>query len=170
MQKLLARACGALTVALLPHVRAPAQAQDASFGCKVLLCAAASQPSWQSIPYCVPVMQELFAGMRKGRGWPPCNEANASAPGYEPYHPCPSGASAGTLEVGRLIATPSGGVCARPRLSNSACVRASDDDCSLADRFEVTPRPTRAEPYFVDIGSGVGEGSATTRFWFNLQP
>src|SRR5271168_2383035 len=29
----------------------PAAAQDASFGCKVLLCAAAATPSWSGIPY-----------------------------------------------------------------------------------------------------------------------
>jgi hypothetical protein len=32
---------------------ASAKAQDAEFGCKVLLCAAATNPSWPSIPYCV---------------------------------------------------------------------------------------------------------------------
>ena len=80
MQKWLGRVCGALTVALLPHASVPAQAQDASFGCKVFLCAAASQPSWQGISYCVPVMQELFAGMRKGRGWPTRGEAVRARP------------------------------------------------------------------------------------------
>jgi len=43
-----------------------APAQDATFGCKVLLCAAASTPSWSGIPYCVPVMQQLFTRSRKG--------------------------------------------------------------------------------------------------------
>lgn len=170
MEKSVARACGALTVALLPHASVPAQAQEASFGCKVLLCAAASAPSWQGIPYCVPVVQELFAGMRKGRGWPTCGEANASAPGYEAYHPCPSGSYARTVEAGRLIASPSGNVCARPRSSAPTCAGASDADCSVTDRFEITPRSPRAEPYFVDIERGLAEGIARTRFWFNLQP
>lgn len=170
MQKSVFGAIGLLTVTLLPHGRAPADAQDASFGCKVLLCAAAVQPSWQGISYCVPVMQELFAGMRKGRGWPTCGEANASAPGYEPYHPCPSGSSESTIEAGRVVASWSGNVCARPRSSGSTCVGASDADCSVAERFEITPRLQRAEPYFVDIGRGAGEGSAPTRFWFYLQP
>lgn len=170
MQNLLAHAFVGLTVALLPHASVPALAQAASFGCKVLLCAAASQPNWQGIAYCVPVMQELFAGIRKGRGWPTCGEANASAPGYEPYHPCPSGSSAGMIDAGRLLASSSGNVCARPRSNAPTCAGASDADCSLTDGFEITPRLQRAEPYFVDFGSGAGEGSARTRFWFNLQP
>lgn len=170
MQKSVVRACWAMTVALLPHAGGSVQAQDASFGCKVLLCAAASQPSWQGISYCVPVMQELFAGMRQGRGWPTCGEANASAPGYEPYHPCPSGSSEGMIDAGRLVASSSGNVCARPRSNAPICAGARDADCSVTDRFEITPRSQRAEPYFVDIGSGAGEGRARTRFWFNLQP
>lgn len=172
MRKSTVRACSALAVALLPQAWAgpPALAQDASFGCKVLLCTAATQPNWQGIAYCVPVMQKLFAGIRKGRGWPTCGEANASAPGYEPYHPCPSRSSAGMIDAGRLVAHPSGSVCARPRSSAPTCAGASDPDCSVTNRFEITPRSRRAEPYFVDIGGGVGEGSAPTRFWFNLQP
>ncbi|NJN37022.1 MAG: hypothetical protein HC794_08145 [Nitrospiraceae bacterium] len=53
---------------------APARAQDAEFGCKVLLCAAASNPSWPSIAYCVPVMNQLFAMMQSRRfRWPVCH-------------------------------------------------------------------------------------------------
>ena len=55
---------------------ASAKAQDAEFGCKVLLCAAATNPSWPSIPYCVPVMNQLYAMMRAVRfRWPVCNAA-----------------------------------------------------------------------------------------------
>jgi hypothetical protein len=56
---------------------AGARAQDASFGCKVLLCAAATAPGWPGIPYCVPVMQTLFRQLAKGGGWPSCPEGNA---------------------------------------------------------------------------------------------
>jgi hypothetical protein len=71
---------------------APAKAQDAEFGCKVLLCAAATNPSWPSIPYCVPVMNQLYAIMRSLRfRWPVCTAAGTGAPGYEPYQPCPPG-------------------------------------------------------------------------------
>jgi len=148
---------------------AGAQAQDASFGCKVLLCAAASQPGWQGIPYCLPVMRELFAGMRKGRGWPTCSEANAGAPGYDPLHPCPGGSFAATLDAGRAVANPAGDVCARLRSGAGICDEGNGESCSAADRFEVTPRVRRADPYFVDI-AGAGPGAAPTRFWFSLQP
>jgi hypothetical protein len=71
---------------------ASGKAQDAEFGCKVLLCAAASNPSWPSIPYCVPVMNQLYAMMRSLRfRWPVCTAAGTGAPGYEPYQPCPTG-------------------------------------------------------------------------------
>jgi hypothetical protein len=80
---------------LAVSAEAPAKAQDAEFGCKVLLCAAASNPSWPSIPYCVPVMNQLYAMMRSLRfRWPVCTAAGTGAPGYEPYQPyqpCPPG-------------------------------------------------------------------------------
>ncbi len=77
---------------LAVSAEAPAKAQDAEFGCKVLLCAAASNPSWPSIPYCVPVMNQLYAMMRSLRfRWPVCTAAGTGAPGYEPYQPCPIG-------------------------------------------------------------------------------
>lgn len=88
------RFIGSLTFSaiLAVSVEAPARAQDAEFGCKVLLCAAASNPSWPSIPYCVPVMNQLYAMMRSLRfRWPVCTAAGTSAPGYEPYQPCPFG-------------------------------------------------------------------------------
>src|SRR4051812_25666267 len=67
----------------------PAKAQDASFGCKVLLCAAASAPGWSGIPYCVPVMQQLFRNLAKGQGWPTCSEGNAGSVGYDPLDDYP---------------------------------------------------------------------------------
>src|SRR5258708_7574249 len=69
----------------------PAAAQDASFGCKVLLCAAAAAPSWSGIPYCVPVMRQLFTQLARGGGWPACTEGDASPIGYQPYGDCPVG-------------------------------------------------------------------------------
>lgn len=59
-------AAAILALTISPSVRA----QDASFGCKVLLCAAASNPSWSGIPYCVPVMTQLFRMLARGRPWP----------------------------------------------------------------------------------------------------
>ncbi len=54
----------------------PASAQDASFGCKVLFCALASAPGWSAIPYCVPVMNQLFTSLAAGDGWPICSAPN----------------------------------------------------------------------------------------------
>ena len=76
---------------LAPVNAGEASAQDASFGCKVLLCAAAAAPGWAAIPYCVPVMQELFRQLALKRPWPVCVEARKSGIGYEPYPPCPVG-------------------------------------------------------------------------------
>ena len=64
------------TVVAIPS----AQAQDASFGCKVLLCAAASAPGWTAIPYCVPIMEEVFRELALGGSWPTCSQANARRP------------------------------------------------------------------------------------------
>src|SRR5271169_464221 len=69
----------------------PVASQDASFGCKVLLCAAATAPSWSGIPYCVPVMRQLFSQLARGEGWPSCAQGDASPVGYQPYAACPTG-------------------------------------------------------------------------------
>ena len=66
-------ACG--TAVATPSARA----QDASFGCKVLLCAAASAPGWTAIPYCVPIMEEVFRELSLGWSWPTCAQANLGA-------------------------------------------------------------------------------------------
>ena len=80
------------TISLAPFLLShPARAQDASFGCKVLLCAAATTPSWSGIPYCVPVMQQLFTQLAKEGGWPTCAQGDASPVGYQPYEALPGG-------------------------------------------------------------------------------
>ena len=81
-------------LASLPFLSFPmasAYADDAALGCKVLLCAAASAPGWQSISYCVPPMNQLFKMLAKGDGWPSCPQANASSVRYQPYQACPTG-------------------------------------------------------------------------------
>ena len=80
----------AALLTLAPVNVGEASAQDASFGCKVLLCAAAVAPGWAAIPYCVPVMQELFRQLALKRPWPVCVEASKSGIGYEPRPPCPA--------------------------------------------------------------------------------
>lgn len=151
----------------------PARAQDASFGCKVLLCAAASNPSWSGIPYCVPVMTQLFRMLARGRPWPTCPEGNAGVPGYDPYLPCPapmiaySGGRSGTGDSGYepLRADPSGDQCADPARISRPCPGGGDNGpvCDPADL--PVPRPQRSEPHYVDITTG----GHTSRFYFSLR-
>ncbi|SEF01321.1 hypothetical protein SAMN05519104_7743 [Rhizobiales bacterium GAS188] len=106
----------ALGFASMLLTAAPADAQDAPLGCKVLLCAASSNPSWPSIPYCAPVMQQLLDLISRGGGWPGCPEAGTTDGniGYQPYQSCP----AGSVTVSAVSADstyaldPNGPVCA----------------------------------------------------------
>ena len=145
-------------------------AQDASFGCKVLLCAAASNPSWSGIPYCVPVMTQLFRMLRRGGGWPTCPEGNAGGLGYEPYQPCPTGQIAyGQVQSGdngstSLQPDPNGAFCVDPERYARMC-SGQDNQAGCDPTYQPTPRAPRAEPHFVDITSG----GATSRFYFSLR-
>jgi hypothetical protein len=146
----------------------PAKSQDASFGCKVLLCAAASAPGWSGIPYCVPVMQQLFSSLAKGQRWPTCSEGNAGSVGYDPLADCPQRtAPADRQEVStsdngvgiacRYTENPSGLYCVPPDQLNANTSHASGNE-------NVTVRGQRADPYYVDIKTANG----TSRFWFSL--
>ena len=171
----------------------PAVAQDASFGCKVLLCAAAAAPSWNGIPYCVPVMQQLFTQLAKGDAWPTCAQGDASPVGYQPYAACPAGSD--PIAVNQLhafarggdatttySASASGSECGAPTPAQSG----SSEGCEGAyvggvamttnSRSGATalfggrcmalqPRPTNATPYYVDITTAKG----VSRFAFSLQ-
>ncbi len=55
MKHLLYAAAGLAALAFAPT---GAKAEDASWGCQVLLCAASQNPSWQGVPYCVPAPDE----------------------------------------------------------------------------------------------------------------
>ncbi len=62
-----------LATAVLAVVLPPAlaRADDAPWGCQVLLCAASQTPSWHGVPYCVPPMTKLIAAMKlPGFTWP----------------------------------------------------------------------------------------------------
>lgn len=165
----------------MPRVRAPlaaialclsclaapqARAQDASFGCKVLLCAAASAPSWSGIPYCVPIMQQLFRSLRHGGSWPSCPEGHASGLGYEPYYPCPAGmtaaqrASDGNLGV---IAWANGNLCADMTKPSNLCAGGRDSFCTTT--YPMVSRQARSEPDYVDITTASG----VQRFYFSLR-
>lgn len=69
-----------------------AQAQEAPWGCEVLLFAASSAPSWHGVSYCVRPMTKLIAAMKlPGFSWPICPGAGTGAPGIEVYEECPVG-------------------------------------------------------------------------------
>jgi len=157
-------------VALVSLGLSPARSQDASFGCKVLLCAAATNPSWSAIPYCVPVMTQLFRMLRRGRGWPTCPEGNAGGLGYEPYMQCPTG----QVGYGQIQTSDSGGTSLQPDPNGALCVdperyarmcSGSDNQAGCDPTYQPTPRIQRTEPNFVDITTG----GSTSRFYFSLQ-
>lgn len=154
----------AVSLSCASGIAVSARAQDASFGCKVLLCAAASAPGWSGIPYCVPLMQTLFRQLAKGGGWPSCPEGNASGIGYEPYQACPAGltpvqsASDGILG----LSAPNGDLCADLTKPQQVCA-GGDGGCNTT--YPTTPRDPRSDPYYVGINSANG----SQRFYFSLQ-
>lgn len=153
-----------LGMSLAPAV---APAQEASFGCKVLLCAAATAPSWSGIPYCVPVMQQLFRQLAKGGGWPSCPEGQTSGLGHEPYLPCPTGwtpaESATARENAPAISTPNGGFCIDLSKPSRDCASGSESGCQIS--YPRQPRQVRDEPYYADIATANGQ----QRFYFALR-
>lgn len=86
-----------LTGSAFPPSATTVRAEDASWGCQVLLCAASQNPSWHGVSYCVSPMTKLIAAMKKpGFSWPICHEAKAGKPGHETYEDCPSGTTIGS--------------------------------------------------------------------------
>ena len=174
------RFAGLLMLALTAGAPETTKAQDAEFGCKVLLCAAASNPSWPQIPYCVPVMNKLYTMMRSLRfRWPVCTQARAGAPGYEPYQPCPAGwspASSGPGEDSNpWIATVTGDLCTRPaspplpatpipaqlRCTTSEGPAGTNVPGAAMICIEVMARLVNEQPYHVEIDG--------QRVWFSLR-
>ncbi|MBV7518883.1 hypothetical protein [Ensifer sp. ENS12] len=89
MKRLLYAAAGLAAVVCSPVA---AKAQDAEWGCQILLCAASQNPSWHGVPYCVPPMKKLIRAMSKpGFDWPICHQAKAGEPGREEFEDCPAG-------------------------------------------------------------------------------
>lgn len=85
----------AAAIAALAMSHTAARAEDAEYGCKILLCAASQNPSWHGVPYCVPPMTKLIRDMAEpGFSWPICREANTGKPGHEEYEECPAGMKA----------------------------------------------------------------------------
>lgn len=148
-----------------PGILEGAAAQNASFGCKVSLCAAASAPGWSGIPYCVPVMQTLFRQLAKGGGWPSCSEGNACGPGHESYQACPAGLSpvqsAADSGAG-LSSSPNGNLCADFSRRQQSC---TGSDGGRITTYPTTEHDPRHDPYYVDISMATG----AQRFYFSLR-
>jgi hypothetical protein len=163
-----------------------ARAQDASWGCQILLCAASENPSWHGVPYCVPPMQKLIAAMSlPGFSWPICKGGNAGKPGQERYEPCPTGwsATSGGSGSGNNSVAGRGDANICERHLGSCNSRATRDllrqtpagvetkrvysgnglgSCSIE---QTQPRKLRDKPYYFDIPNSKG---VKQRFWFDL--
>jgi hypothetical protein len=147
---------------------APANAQDASFGCYVLLCAAAVNPGWSGIPACVPKMEKLFDMLDKGAAWPTCPEGGeVSGLDFQPYLPCPDDTIAGTMvDNGRngekgWQAGPNGNLCGK--VTSSTVI---DRNGGGPTQTVLTmARPTRPDPDNVVISR---PGQPAFTFWFAL--
>lgn len=155
-----------------------ASADDAPWGCQVLLCAASSNPSWQGVPYCKPPMFKLIAAMaRPGFSWPICPSSGTGKPGREIYEECPAGFKGAYAESGHDGNRPEPDRCEktvnvcrdRDALKNMGKriqyrSTAGDGENSCMQTIS-QPRKHRADPYFFDITSDQG---VIQRYWFNL--
>ncbi|QCM13753.1 hypothetical protein CFBP6625_25440 (plasmid) [Agrobacterium tumefaciens] len=149
----------ALLAALSMGLPNTAPAQDAPWGCHVLLCAASSAPSWQGVPSCVPPMTRLIAAMKlPGFSWPTCPQAGTGAPGHEPFEECPTGYKVYEPDDGNGKGSPAW--CKKPDICSG---RGSDAICKTG---EIVPRPIRQDPYYFDIRNSEGQSN---RHWFNLR-
>lgn len=190
MKYLLYAAAGLAALASAPT---GAKAEDASWGCQVLLCAASQNPSWQGVPYCVPPMKKLIAAMsRPAFDWPICHEAKAGEPGREEYEECPSGTKVGYTESGNhddwnRNREPNRCVKTVDRCENPGQFRSLYGDEEANRRAGVTvgyrgaalvghktgcnvqistPRPRRTNDWYFDIPN---DKRVKERFWFNLR-
>ena len=140
----------------------PVALAEDEFGCKVLLCAASENPSWRGVPYCVPVMAELYSMMNAWSfTWPVCTSAGAGGPGYEQYDDCPAGWTAGVINSGSssgvisVVGSSGQHVCQKQSQSFFGCNdKSSPSSVSTYGGnscLQTIPRPLRADPYYFDI-------------------
>ncbi|WP_342585784.1 hypothetical protein [Xaviernesmea rhizosphaerae] len=155
-------AAAALLAASFPI--ASAKAQDADWGCQVLLCAASSAPSWHQIPYCVPPMTKLIAAMARPHfSWPICPGAGTGAPGFERYEACPTGFKVDYSSKGgdnNWNREPD--LCMK---KVNRCGQGFNYDHNSCMETITRPRPLRAQPFYFDIPQQSGKPK---RFWFDL--
>ena len=183
----------AIAGAVVGLATADAKAQDASFGCKILLCVASQNPSWQGVSYCVPPVLKLLAIRKVHPGyWPSCPEAGTGKPGYAEYEDCPAGTTPTTINRdsghrGNMRRTPA---CAKPvevacstlyhrnhfgnnnyqhiddhgHPTNNVIMQRLGTVCTAT---QVILRPRRKDPYYFDIRNK--ESGKASRYYFNLE-
>jgi hypothetical protein len=164
--------------AIISFAPVETRADDAPWGCQVLLCAASSNPSWHGVPYCKPPMYKLIAAMAKpGFLWPICPSSGTGKPGREIYEECPAGFKVAYSESGhdgnrsepnRCEKTVN--VCqdrnAQKNLGKKIQYRGTAGDVENSCLQTTSqPRKRRADPYFFDIRNDQG---VKQRYWFNL--
>lgn len=153
-------------LSVLGAMATPAMASD--WGCKVLLCAVSDNPSWQSVPSCLPPMYKLIACKFKTFGacpWPTCPEGGTGKPNYERYADCPAGwtpLSSSSTGTGRNTLN----VCVQRRDGCGAelrkSVRQTGSSCIVS-----MPRPLRTEPYNFQIRNS--QSNQVETHWFSLK-
>ncbi|NNH32809.1 hypothetical protein C9413_26210 [Rhizobium sp. SEMIA 4085] len=161
---------------------APVEASE--WGCEILLCAAAENPSWQGVQSCHPPMERLISAMKRpGFSWPTCPEGGAGKTGYQKYADCPAGwiPSAGQRDFDRgrgrelsrcsRVVDRCSGRNFRPRYGsdnnrvvidgNIPRVYSGNNSCRY---IEFSARPLRDKPYYFDIKDD-NSGKETRRFF-----
>jgi hypothetical protein len=127
----------------------------------VVLLALATNPSWAGLPYCGPVMNQLFSTLNSGGPWPKCGAANISPVGYIPRRACPSGSSAMSLtssSSGSFYAANSGDDYCAESLPTSSGARGGCRNAAQSESqcLAISARPANPTPYFVDITTAAG--------------
>lgn len=169
---------GAVVASIISLVAVGALADDAPWGCQVLLCAASSNPSWHSVPYCKSPMYKLITAMAKpGFSWPTCPKSGTGKPGHATYEECPGGYKVAYSESGQSGNRPKPDRCektvnvcqgrnALKTLGDKVRPRsmAGDEQNSCKQTISQQRKP-RANPYYFDIKNDQG---VEQRYWFNL--
>jgi hypothetical protein len=175
--KLLAIAIASM--ASFPSTIVSARAEDASWGCQILLCAASQNPSWHGVPYCVPPMVKLIKALSlPGFSWPICLASGTGRPGLEIYDACPEGSTVAYSQSGGHGLRNEPDLC--EKTVNTCQGKRSSKNDGTSDRFHWTSmggeprgchqtvaiaRPRRADPYYFDIKNDRG---VRQRYWFDL--
>ena len=153
-------------LSILGAAGSPALASD--WGCKVLLCAASDNPSWQSVPSCLPPMYKLIACKFKTFGacpWPTCPEGGAGKPSYEKYAECPAGwtpQSSSSTGSGRSELD----VCVQRKSDCGANLKQGGRQAGFSCIASM-PRPVRSKPYNFQIRNSQTDQVET--HWFSLK-